>query len=163
MITAVSAIANNGVLVQPKIVKSMTNVDTGEVTTFDTTEVRQVISSETAAEVCSMMKSVATEGTGKKANIVGYSIGGKTGTSEPMSGSDDGYVSSYIAISPVEDTKIVLLVILYGTPENNHNSGTIVAPVVKKMLSEILPYMGIPSDGTEDTTTTDTSTNEQLY
>lgn len=163
MITAISSIANDGILVQPKIVDSITNTDTGEVTKFDTTEVRQVISSQTASEVKSIMQSVATEGTGRKANIAGYSIGGKTGTSEPIDGSGDGYVSSYVAISPVEDTKIVLLVILYSPDPNNHNAGTIVAPVVKKMLSEILPYMGIAYDSTAKEITDNSSNNEQLY
>lgn len=124
MITAASAIANDGVLVQPQIVESITNSDTGETTTFKTKEIRQVISKETADTVASMMESVVTDGTGRNVvkDIEGmeqYSVGGKTGTSEPIHGSSDGYIASYLAISPVENTKIVLLVIL-DTPRRRN-------------------------------------------
>ena len=148
MITAASAIANDGVLLQPQIVDHITNTDTGEVTTFTPNEVRKVISKETADKVASMMESVVEIGTGKKVkyddsikdSMSGYSIGGKTGTSEPINGSYDGYVASFLAISPVENTKIVLLVILKNPGEGvNHNGGQIAAPTAGKMLSEILP------------------------
>ncbi len=155
MITAVCAIANDGVLVQPRIVKEITNTDTGVVTEIPVTEVRQVISKETADQVKSMMESVVTEGTGKHAAVVGYSVGGKSGTSEPVyTNTDAGYVASFVAIAPIEDTQVVILVTLYDPPEDNHQGGTLVAPVVSQMLSEILPYLGIPST---DTDTTDTS------
>lgn len=152
MITAASAIANDGLLVQPQIVSSITNTDTGEVTTFQTQEVRQVISKETADTVASMMESVVEHGTGNRVKYADnikdimsrYSIGGKTGTSEPIHGSKDGYIASFLAISPVENTKIVLLVILDTPGEGvNHNGGQIAAPTAGKMLSEILPYMGV--------------------
>ena len=152
MITAVSCIANEGILMQPRIVKSITNTDTGAVTEVPVTQVRQVISSQTATEVKSMMESVVTDGTGRHAAVSGYSIGGKTGTSEPTeANSDEGYVASYVAISPVEDTKIVLLVTLYDPQgENGHQGGQVAGPVVSQMLSEILPYMGVVSDATAD-------------
>ena len=161
MITAVSAIANDGVLMQPRIVKSVTNTDTGAVTEVSTKEVRQVISKETAGEVKSMMESVVTVGTGKHAAVTGYSIGGKTGTSEPTEANkDEGYVASYVAISPIEDTQVVLLLTLYDPdPENEingHQGGQVAGPVVSQMLSEILPYLGVPSDTTE-TESTDSS------
>ena len=89
MITAISAIANNGVLMKPRIVKSITNTDTGAVTNIDTEEVRQVISTETASKVKSMMQSVVEEGTGKRGAVTGYTVGGKTGTSEPRAGRED--------------------------------------------------------------------------
>lgn len=148
MITAVAAIANDGVLMKPRIVKSITNTDTGAVTTIDTEEVRQVISSETAAKVKSMMQSVVEDGTGKRGAVTGYTVGGKTGTSEPRSGREDidGYVATYVAISPVEDTQVVLLLNLYKPPKSNHQGGTLAGPVVSQMLTEILPYLGIPSD-----------------
>lgn len=148
MITAVSAIANDGILMKPRIVKEIKNTDTGAVTTIDTKEIRQVISSETATKVKSMMQSVVEFGTGDKGAVTGYTVGGKTGTSEPRSGreEEDGYVASYIAISPVEDTKVVLLLTLYKPPQSNHNGGTLAGPVVSQMLTEILPYLGVPSD-----------------
>lgn len=152
MITAVSAIANDGVLMKPRIVKSITNTDTGAVTTVDTEEVRQVISSDTATKVKSMMQSVVEDGTGYKASVTGYTVGGKTGTSEPRAGREDidGYVATYVAISPVEDTQVVLLLNLYKPPKSNHQGGTLAGPVVSQMLTEILPYLGIPSN--EETT-----------
>ena len=155
MITAISAIANDGVLLQPRIVKQITNTETGAVTENPVTEVRQVISKQTADQVKSMMESVVTDGTGKNAAVTGYSVGGKSGTSEPIyTNTDAGYVASFAAISPIEDTQVVILVTLYDPPKSNHQGGTLVAPVVSQMLSEILPYLGIPST---DTQTEDTS------
>ena len=155
MITAISAIANDGVLLQPRIVKQITNTETGAVTENPVTEVRQVISKQTADQVKSMMESVVTDGTGKNAAVTGYSVGGKSGTSEPIyTNTDAGYVASFAAISPIEDTQAVILVTLYDPPKSNHQGGTLVAPVVSQMLSEILPYLGIPST---DTQTEDTS------
>lgn len=147
MITAISAISNDGILMKPRIVKSITNTDTGAVTPIDTEEVRQVISSETASEIKSMMQSVVEYGTGWRGGVTGYTVGGKTGTSEPRAGREDidGYVATYVAISPVEDTQVVLLLNLYKPPKNNHQGGTLAGPVVSQMLTEILPYLGIPS------------------
>jgi len=168
MITAAAAIANDGVLVQPQIVQSITNTDTGEVTTFQTQEVRQVVSKETADTVASMMEAVVTTGTGHmvKTGIDGmsqYSIGGKTGTSEPIHGSSDGYVASYLAISPVENTKIVLLVILDTPGEGvNHNGGQIAAPTAGKMLKQILPYLGIETGNNDNVNVNNLSEND-LY
>ena len=148
MITAISAIANDGVLMKPRIVKSVTNTDTGAVTEIDTEEVRQVISSNTASKIKDMMQSVVEDGTGGRGAVTGYTVGGKTGTSEPRAGREDidGYVATYVAISPVEDTQVVLLLNLYKPPKSNHQGGTLAGPVVSQMLTEILPYLGIPSD-----------------
>mgnify|MGYP004506264049 FL=1 len=171
MITAAACIANDGVLLQPQIVDHITNTDTSEVTTFNTQEVRQVFSKETADKVASMMESVVESGTGKKVkydenikdSMSGYSIGGKTGTSEPINGSSDGYIASFLAISPVENTKIVLLVILNTPGEGvNHNGGQIAAPTAGKMLSEILPYMGIET-GNKDSETNGNISEKDLY
>ena len=163
MITAACAIANDGVLVQPQIVEKMTNTDTGEVTTFKTEEVRQVISKETADKVASMMESVVTDGSGGRAKVTGYSVGGKTGTSEPKWGTtDDGYVASFLAISPVENTRIVLLVILKNPKGKLHNGGQIAAPTASKMLTEILPYMGVES-GNKDNSSKSNMKDSDLY
>ena len=171
MITAAACIANDGVLLQPQIVDHITNTDTGEITTFGTQEVRQVFSKETADKVASMMESVVESGTGKKVkyddsikdSMSGYSIGGKTGTSEPINGSTDGYIASFLAISPVENTKIVLLVILNTPGEGvNHNGGQIAAPTAGKMLSEILPYMGIET-GNKDSENNGNISEKDLY
>lgn len=155
MVTAISAISNNGVLMRPRIVKEIKNTDTGAITAIETEEVRQVVSSETASKVKSMMESVVEDGTGYRGAVTGYTVGGKTGTSEPISGREDidGYVASYLAISPVEDTKVVVLLTLYKPPKDNHNGGTLAGPIVSQMLTEILPYLGIPSN--EDVTDDD--------
>ena len=158
MITAVSAIANDGKLLQPRIVKQTTNTETGAVTEIPVTEVRQVISKQTADQVKSMMESVVTDGTGKNAAVAGYAVGGKSGTSEPIyTNTDAGYVASFVAISPIEDTQVVILVTLYDPPKSNHQGGTLVAPVVSQMLTEILPYLGIPSTDTEIDTSSSNS------
>ena len=147
MATAIACVANDGVLMKPRIVKQVTNTDSGSVSEIPVTQVRQVISKETAQEVKSMMESVVTIGTGKHAAVSGYSIGGKTGTSEPVyNKTEEGYVASYVAISPVDDTQVVLLLTLYDPPKSNHQGGQLAGPVVSQMLSEILPYLGIPSN-----------------
>lgn len=153
MATAICAVANDGYLMQPRIVKSITNTDTGSVTEVEPVTVRQVISKETSEEVKGMMEYVATKGTGQNGQVTGYSIGGKTGTSEPPDNrKDEGYVASYVAISPVEDTQVVLLLTLYKPPANNHQGGTLAGPVVSQMLSEILPYLNVTSTSTNTNT-----------
>lgn len=154
MITAVSAIANDGVLMQPRIVKSIENTDTGTITTVEPKSVRQVVSAETAEQVRSMMESVVVEGGGKYGQVAGYSIGGKTGTSEPSPGKEEeGNVASFLAIAPVENTKVSVLLTLYGPNESNNYGGQIAAPVVAQVLSEVLPYLEIPSNNSTITTT----------
>ena len=146
MITAASSIANKGMLVEPRIVKSVYNPDNGSTTNISTKNVRQVISVETANSICDMMKSVVEEGGGQAGQVSGYSIGGKTGTSEPnASNPDAGYVSSFLAIAPVENTKVVALLTLYGPQGSNYYGGKIAAPVVSQVLTEVLPYLQVPS------------------
>lgn len=149
LITAVSAIANDGKLVQPRIIKQVVNSDTGAISNTDTTDVRQVISPETASAVRNMMEYVVTNGTGKYGAVSGYSIGGKTGTSEPMPGSSDGYTLSFIAISPVEDPQVVTLVCLYGMASDTSGS-SIIGPVISQILSEVLPYLNVSSDAQDN-------------
>ncbi len=147
MTTALCAIANDGYLVQPRLVKSMTNSDTGEIIEMSTNTVRQVISSQTSSKLRDMMKSVVEKGTGQNAKIEGYSIGGKSGTSEPTAGNPDaGYVTSFAAISPTEDPQLVILLTLYDPDKSNHQGGQTAGPVVKQILTEVLPYLGIEPD-----------------
>lgn len=158
LITAVSAIANDGVLVEPRIVKQIENTDDGSIETVAVEEVRQVISAETSAEMKSMMQSVVTDGTGKLAQVEGYSIGGKSGTSEPTeANAEEGYVASFIAISPIENTQVVVLVVLYDPQGVSHQGGTVAGPVAAQILSEVLPYLGITADTTTSTTEEDTT------
>lgn len=152
MITAVSAVANDGMLMKPRIVKEMKNTDNGAVTTIDPVQVRQVISKETAAEVLDMMESVVTDGTGRYAQIKGYSIGGKTGTSEPDPGKpEEGFTYSFLSVSPVKNPEIIMLVTLYNPKKGNASAGVPIAAIAsQQMLNEILPYMQIPSDSSNN-------------
>ena len=147
LITAVSAIANEGVLMQPRIVKEFKNPDNGSITTIEPKIVRQVVSKETADSMMDMLETVVNNGTGKYAKITGYSIGGKTGTSEPLSGNeDDGYVASFIAMSPTVNTQVVVLVTIYHPRGASHQGSQVAGPVVKQILSEVLPYIGVVSE-----------------
>ena len=148
LITAISSVANDGILVQPRIVKQIENPDTNSIITIDPTNVRQVISKETAKQVMNMLESVVTDGTGKYGQVKGYSVAGKTGTSEPdLTNKNAMYVASFVGISPVENPEAVVLVTLYD-PQGTagHQGGTIAAPVASEILSEVLPYLGVPSD-----------------
>lgn len=153
LITAVSAIVNDGTLVTPRIVKKIENPDTGAVTEIETNTVRQVISKETSEQVKNMMEYVVVKGTGQNAAVEGYAIGGKSGTSEPpVTRPQDGYVASFIAVSPIENTKLVVLVILYDpnpNGEGSHQGGQTAAPVAAEILREVLPYLGIASSSTD--------------
>jgi len=146
LITAISSLANGGTLVQPQIVSKIVNNDTGSVTTTQTNEIRQVVSKETADTVVDMMEYVVSNGTGKKGAVKGYTIAGKTGTSEAAVGSDNGNTLSYLAIAPSENPSLVALVVLYNTPSSNSLGSTIAGPVMSNILSEVLPYLGITSD-----------------
>ena len=141
MITAVSTIANNGVYIKPRIVKSIQNSQTGEITEIPEETGEQVISEENAKKVLSMMNSVVSEGTGKNAKVIGYNVGGKTGTSED--GVNTGkYVTSFCGVAETDNPKIVLLITLYNpTGEGGHQGGGVAAPVGGKILSEVLPYL----------------------
>ena len=141
MITAVSTIANDGIYIKPRIVKSIQNSETGEMTEMPIETGEQVISKENAEKVLSMMNSVVSEGTGKNAQVVGYNVGGKTGTSED--GVNTGkYVTSFCGVAETDDPKIVLLITLYNpTGEGGHQGGGVAAPVGGKILSEVLPYL----------------------
>lgn len=153
LITAVSSIANEGVLCKPRIVKEIKNTDTGSITTVEPEEVRQVISKETAEKMMDMLEYVVNDGTGKYAKIKGYSIGGKTGTSEPLSGSEDeGYVASFIAMSPTVNTQVVVLVTIYDPKGDSHQGSQVAGPVVKQILSEVLPYIGVVAENNEEIT-----------
>lgn len=141
MITAVSTIANNGIYIKPRIVKSIQNSQTGEIKETPVETGDQVISQENAQKVLSMMNSVVSEGTGKNAKVVGYNVGGKTGTSED--GVNTGkYVTSFCGVAETDNPKIVLLITLYNpTGEGGHQGGGVAAPVGGKILSEVLPYL----------------------
>ncbi len=163
LVTAISAIANDGVLMQPRIVKQVINTDTKAVTNIDPVEVRQAISKSTAERMRSLMESVVTDGSGRYAQVAGYSIGGKTGTSEPDPNHlEEGYVASYVAISPTEKPEICILLALYDPPKNNHQGGQLCGPVISQMLSEILPYLGLTSSNMQTSGSSVSNSNSSI-
>ena len=153
LITAVSAVANEGKFVEPKIVKQVENADTGVIEVQDSKEVRQVVSRETSEKIRNMMQSVVVQGTGRHAAVEGYTIGGKSGTSEPRMGNEDaGYVASFIAISPIENPQVAVLTVLYDPAGETYQGGQTAGPVAANVLSEVLPYLGINKNGETITT-----------
>ena len=152
LVKAASAIANDGVMVTPHVVGKIKNNDTGYTKTIETNLERQVISKDTSEKMKDMMKDVVEKGGGTYAKVEGYTIGGKTGTSEPdPNHPENGYVASFLAIAPLENTKLVILLTLYGPQGNSHYGGQIAAPVVSQILTEVLSYMNIPSNNSEET------------
>ena len=147
LITAVGSIANDGKLVTPRIVKQVNNPNTQTIEEIPINNVRQVVSKETAEQVRSMMEDVVSTGTGKYGAVEGFSIGGKTGTSEPVAGKEEvGYIVSFVAISPVENPEIVALIQVYNPGGSNPEGSKIAAPTMAEILSEVLPYIGMTSD-----------------
>ncbi len=153
LITAVSACVNGGKLMQPYVVSQMLNPDGSLAYERKPTVVRQVISPETSAQVRSMLEQVVgdpNEGTGRNAAVAGYRIGGKTGTSEKVSleaqTGEKEYIVSFIGFAPADDPKIAVLIFL-DTPSNESgiyvSGGQMAAPVVGRMMADILPYLGV--------------------
>lgn len=146
MITMVSTIANGGTYIRPRVVKEIINSQTGEVNIIETVTKDRVISKETSEKMLSMMNSVVAEGTGKNAQVQGYSIGGKTGTSED--GVNTGkYVTSFIGLAPISDPEVCILITLYNpTGEGGHQGGGVAAPIASQVFGEVLPYLEIKKD-----------------
>ena len=123
LVTAVSSIANGGMYVKPRIVKQIVDSETQEVRDIPVEKNTRVISEKTSQEVLSMMQSVVADGTGRNAQVKGYSIGGKTGTSEDGVNTNK-YVTSFLGVAPISDPKVVILVTLYNpTGEGGHQGG----------------------------------------
>lgn len=153
MVTAVSAIANGGTLMKPRIVKEIIDSQTKEVKEIQPEKKEVVISKETATKVLSMMKSVVAEGTGKNAQVAGYSIGGKTGTSEDGVNTNK-YVTSFVGVAPIEDPEVVILITLYNpTGEGGHQGGGVAAPIASQVLGEVLPYLDVIKNKQEENNT----------
>ena len=124
MITMVSTIANKGQYIQPRLVKQIKNSETGEVQDIQPIYGERAISEQTAENVLSMMTSVVSEGTGKNAKVIGYNVGGKTGTSED--GVNTGkYVTSFIGVAPTDNPQVTILVTLYN-PTGEGRTSTVV-------------------------------------
>ena len=159
LITAVSACVNGGHLMQPYVVSRMLNPDGTVAYEHSPNEVRQVISEATSEKVRTILEKVVgdqTDGTGRNAAVSGYRIGGKTGTSEKVSleatTGQKEYIVSFIGFAPADDPKIAVLIFL-DTPSNKSgvyiSGGQMAAPVVGRMMADILPYMGVEPDAGE--------------
>ena len=154
MITAVSAVANGGTLLEPHIVKEVLNADGTVAESHQRTEVRQVISAETSEQMKDMLESVVKVGTGKNAYIAGYRVAGKTGTTENIErknkDKEDVYVTSFVAFAPADNPQIAVLILLDEPTVGNISGGINTAPVVRRFLEEALPYLDIDPIYTEE-------------
>ncbi len=152
MITAVSAAVNGGYLMEPYIVKEMRNADGDVIYSREPTVVRQVISEETSALVADILESVVGDegGTGSNAYVPGYRVGGKTGTTtktalERQTGVRE-YMVSFCGIAPADDPEVAVLLVLDNPSKDSGiyiGGGQMAAPYVGKIMSEILPYLGV--------------------
>ena len=105
-----------------------------------------IVSEQTSATMRMLLEKVVSDGGGKKAKIEGYRIGGKTATSQTLPRSAHKYISSFLGFAPADDPKVLCLVIIHN-PQGVYYGGTIAAPVCKEIFENILPYLGIQSDG----------------
>ncbi len=148
LITAVSAVANGGHLVEPYVVAQIRDKEGNIIESRKPTVKRQVISQEVSKELCKMLEEVVRTGTGKNAYVPGYRIAGKTGTSEKIDtvdeqGKKSGRISSFCAFAPADDPKIVVLIMLDEPHGPNIGGGTLVGPIVGNFLEDVLPYLGV--------------------
>lgn len=150
MITAVSAAVNGGTLYKPYLVSQVLDNSGNVYESFEPTAIRQVISKETSALISSALEETVLTGGGRNAYIKGYRIGGKSGTAEKLSGDKDARVASFVAVAPADDPQIAVLVILDEPKSYSSYGGTIAAPVVAGVLQDILPYVGIERQYSEE-------------
>lgn len=146
LITAVSAAVNGGTLMEPHLVKAVLNEDGSVKEEIKPKKVRNVISEETSQRVCRILESVVANGTGNKAYIPGYRVGGKTGTAQKFidgSYSKSKYVASFIGAAPMDDPEVVCLLVIDEPGSYPIYGGTIAAPVCKRILEDTLVYLGI--------------------
>ena len=148
-ITAISAAVNGGYLYQPHVVKQVLDSNGNIVKNMESEAKRQVISGETSKQICEFLEGVVGEGTGKNAYVAGYRVGGKTGTSEKLN-SDNKRIASFGAIAPSDDVKIAVLMLLDEPSVANPYGGTLCAPMVGKILQEILPYLEVTPEYSEE-------------
>ena len=160
MITAASAIANGGYLVQPHVVDRILDSDGNIVSTADTSYRRQVISEETSRAIIDILQYNAESGSATGGYVAGYRIAGKTGTTEKIadwnaSNSDvKTYIASYCGFAPAEDPKYALLV-FFDEPnweENGVGNGgnAVAGPIFAKIMEEVLPYLGVEAQYNEE-------------
>ena len=146
--TAMSAIANDGVLMRPYIVKAVFNEDGSVYEETKPREVRRVISSETDQVLVGLLEQVVATGGGGKAKVKGYRIGGKTGTAQKINedgtGYKDGaYIASFCGFAPTTDPEVTLLVIIDEPSGGDYYGGQIAAPVASKIFQQMFRYLNV--------------------
>ena len=159
LVRAISSVVNGGNLMEPYIVSEVLNADGNTVLKQEPTEVRRTIREETSETMCGLIKSVVTEGTAKNAAVAGFSIGGKTGTSEKIDVFDENgqrvldKIVSFVGIAPMEDPQYIVLVAL-DTPSRSTgiyiSGGVMAAPTVGAVMADILPYLGVATNYTQE-------------
>lgn len=148
MVTAVSAVANGGILLQPQIIYKVTDNEGNVIQDFERKEVRRVVSKDVANTVCQLLENVVTKGTGSRAYVPGYRVGGKSGTAQkPGEGGymEGKYIASFCAIAPVDDPQIVMLVIVDEPSGEYYQGGQVAAPILQAIMADTLRYMGVVS------------------
>jgi stage V sporulation protein D (sporulation-specific penicillin-binding protein) len=159
LVRAISSVVNGGHLMEPYIVSEVIDADGNTVLKQEPTEVRQTISEETSKVMCELIRSVVTEGTAKNAQVAGFAIGGKTGTSEKIDVFDENgqrvldKIVSFVGIAPMDDPQYIVLVAL-DTPSRQTgiyiSGGVMAAPTVGAVMADILPYLGVKQSFSED-------------
>jgi len=152
MLTAVCSFGNDGMLMQPRLVKALTDENGDIVQTFEPVQVRQVVSSQTAADIRTIMESVVSEGGGGTVKIAGYHVGGKTGTANKVVNgtySDEAVYSSFVGMAPMDDPQVAVLMVV-DEPQGVQYGSQTAAPGVKTILEETLLYMNIPPSYSEE-------------
>ncbi len=152
LLCALSSLANKGILMRPRLVWKVTDASGNTVCEFPPSSVRRVVSERTADLVLSMMEKVVAEGTGKKAQVVGYRIAGKTGTGQKAGAGGryvpGAYYSSFVGFFPLPDPRFGVLVVL-DEPEGEYYGGDIAAPVFQEVAENVLRYQGVISNEAE--------------
>ncbi|MBQ3032694.1 MAG: PASTA domain-containing protein [Anaerotignum sp.] len=142
LLRAASAIVNGGHLITPHFAKGIADENGNMVESFQYSQGEQVISRETSETMKGILENVVSEGTGSKAYIPGYRIGGKTATSEKLPRRSGKYIASFMSFAPAEDPQVMALV-LVDEPQGVYYGGTVAGPVMQELLQNILPYLGV--------------------
>lgn len=151
LINAISAIGNDGKLMKPRIVKELVDNSGNVIHRYEPKMVRQVLSEKTAKELRLIMETVVTEGSGKSAYIPGYRIGGKTGTADKIENgryAKGKVYSSFVALAPIDDPKLAVLVVV-DEPQGVHFGSLTAAPAVHDILRDSLRYLDVEPKYTE--------------
>ena len=142
MAVTVSSMVNGGRRVTPHLGVSVLDKKGKTVKTFKYGEKEGIVSEKTSETMQELLEKVVSEGSGKNAYLEGYSIGGKTATSQTLPRSAGKYISSFIGFAPADDPQILGMVIIHD-PQGIYYGGTIAAPVLRDIYDNVLPYLGI--------------------